>query len=192
MHRTFLLVPVLMAASACSDTPASNSEEPVGMEAPEPAASEPVSIIRPDIEEAVMIPLEALNATIVFRDSGSELSDDSIAQLETLLEARQLTEGGRITLRGHSDAGGRDEVNLRISQERAESVRDWLVENGVAEGRIKVIAFGEQNPAEPNALPNGSPNEAGRAANRRVEVTVDVPAGTMIRAEPAFAKAAEN
>lgn len=184
MHRTLILAPLLVAA-ACSDAPAPKADEPVEVETPDPTASEPVSIIRPDIEEAVMIPLETLNATIVFGDSGSELSEESIAQLETLLEARQITDGGLITLRGHSDACGRDEVNLRISRERAEAVRDWLVDNGVAEDRITVIAFGEQNPIEPNALPDGSPNEAGRAANRRVEVTVEVPEGTMVEADPA-------
>ncbi len=48
-------------------------------------------------------------------------------------------------------------------------------ERGIAETRIEVIALGEQNPIEPNALPDGAPNEAGRAANRRVELSVLVP-----------------
>ena len=77
---------------------------------------------------------------------------------------------------GHSDAGGSDQVNLRVSLERAEAVRDYLVGQGADEKRIRVIAFGSQNPVEPNALPDGSPNEAGRAANRRVEVTIELPA----------------
>ena len=57
-------------------------------------------------------------------------------------------------------------------RDSAEAVRDWLVENGVEASRISVIAFGEQNPAAPNALPDGSPNEEGRLANRRVEIEV--------------------
>ena len=61
---------------------------------------------------------------------------------------------------------------MRASQERAEAVRDWMIENGIADERITIIAFGEQNPAAPNALPDGSPNEEGRAANRRVEIEV--------------------
>ena len=64
---------------------------------------------------------------------------------------------------------------MRASMARAEAVRDWLVENGADAERITTIAFGEQNPIEPNALPDGSPNEEGRAANRRVELTIDVP-----------------
>jgi OOP family OmpA-OmpF porin len=83
--------------------------------------------------------------------------------------------GGPIILRGHSDAGGNDAVNMRVSVERAEAVRDWLIEMGVAEDRIEVIGFGEQNPIAPNALPDGSPNEEGRALNRRVDVSVLLP-----------------
>ena len=69
-----------------------------------------------------------------------------------------MAEGGEIILRGHSDSGGSDDGNLRASQARAEAVRDWLVDNGIDSERITVIAFGEQNPAAPNALPDGSPN----------------------------------
>jgi OOP family OmpA-OmpF porin len=65
---------------------------------------------------------------------------------------------------------------LRAGLERAEAVRDWLIEMGVAEDRSEVLTFGEQNPIEPNALPDGTPNEEGRAANRRVEILITAPA----------------
>jgi len=83
--------------------------------------------------------------------------------------------GGPIIVGGHSDAAGSDAVNLRASTARAEAVAEWLVGMGVAQDRIIVIAFGEQNPVEPNAKPDGTPNEAGREANRRVDVTVALP-----------------
>ena len=51
-------------------------------------------------------------------------------------------------------------------------MRDWLVDSGVDEARISLIAFGEQNPVAPNARPDGSPDPVGRAANRRVEIEV--------------------
>ena len=60
----------------------------------------------------------------------------------------------------------------RASRARAEAVRDWLVDSGVDEARISLIAFGEQNPVAPNARPDGSPDPVGRAANRRVEIEV--------------------
>ncbi|ABC64824.1 OmpA family protein [Erythrobacter litoralis] len=184
----FRFTPILLTAallSACQSEPAPDDvPDPDGEEVIGPSPEEPVSIIRPDIEEAVLIPLEPLNTTISFADSGTDLTPEAVAELETLVESRQVTEGGPITIGGHSDAGGNDAVNMRVSLRRAEAVRDWLVARGVDEGRITVIAFGEQNPVEPNALPDGQPNEDGRAANRRVEIRVDVPEGMMVEATP--------
>ena len=182
MPRTLLAATAIFALAACADSEPA-PEDTANVEAP--SSEEPVSIIRPDIEEAVMIPLEAIDVTISFADSGSDLTEEATAQLEELLETRQLAEGGEIVLRGHSDAGGNDTVNLRVSGERAEAVQAWLIENGVAEDRITLIAFGEQNPLEPNAQADGTPNEAGRAANRRVEVQVQAPEGAMTESKPA-------
>lgn len=150
-------------------------------QAPVPRATPsdaPTSIIREGFEEPVneAIPLSPLDMRIGFPDGGSDLSETAIADLETLLKSPQVREGGPIILRSHTDAGGSDEVNLRASQARGEVVRDWLVERGVAEERVQLIVFGEQNPIEPNAMPDGTPNEAGRAINRRVEIHVGVEA----------------
>ena len=117
--------------------------------------------------------LPALETTIGFPDGTADLTEAARAELATVLGSPQMERGGRIVLRGHSDSDGSDEENLEASRERAEAVRAFLLENGVPEERVKVIAFGEQNPVEPNALPDGLPNEVGRAANRRVEITVE-------------------
>lgn len=117
--------------------------------------------------------LPPLEMTLSFADGTAELTQAASADLATIVDSPQVAAGGPIVLRGHSDAGGDGEANLEASRERAEAVRDFLVESGIAEERIEVIAFGEQNPVEPNALPDGTPNEEGRAANRRVEVTVE-------------------
>ena len=163
-------VAALLALSACGD-----NETP-----PEPAPvkkvdTEPVSILRPDVEMEVPVePLENLEVTISFASGGSDLDDAATAALDELIKSRQFREGGTIELRGHSDAGGSDAANMRASTARAEAVREWLTEHGVDEEIITLIAFGEQNPARPNALPDGTPDEAGRAANRRVDITVRV------------------
>lgn len=139
------------------------------------ATASPVSIIRPDLEEAKELPLDPLEMVIGFGDGGTEFDEEAAQNLQAILDSPQYATGGMITLRGHTDSAGSDEANLRASQERAEAVRDHLLENGASEDRFAVIAIGEQNPIEPNALPDGSPNEEGRRANRRVEVTVAVP-----------------
>ena len=168
--RTLLLIGAASLVAACGGR--ENDSEP---EATPTSSPSPVSIIRPDVEQPQQSAVLAqLQTRIGFPDGGSELSEAALAELATVRESPQVTEGGEIILRGHSDASGNGATNLRASQARAEAVRDWLVEMGVGEERIKVIAFGEQNPIEPNALPDGTPNEEGREANRRVDITVMV------------------
>ncbi|QFT76206.1 OmpA family protein [Erythrobacter sp. THAF29] len=178
MQRPSILIALaaLAALAACSNEPASEQADESPSTEATPSPDAPVSIIRPDVEqpEQPEEALEPLEATVGFPDGGSELDAAAIAVLEEVLASPQVARGGAITLRAHSDAGGSGPVNARASQARGDAVKEWLVEKGIAESRIVVIAFGEQNPVEPNALPDGSPNEAGRAANRRVEIEVAV------------------
>lgn len=180
MRRRWAVIIAIGALAACDSSapPPERSPTPTPVAAPS-APGTPVSILRDDIDMArEPAPLAPLTATIGFPDGGSALDAAATDELEGLLDSPQMQGGGAITLRGHSDSTGDDAANLRVSQKRAEAVQNWLVGKGVAADRITLIAMGEQNPAEPNALPDGSPNEAGRAANRRVELTVAVPAGT--------------
>lgn len=139
----------------------------------------PVSILRPDITPPELpgaslpeVPLEQLEKTIGFPEGSMTLDDDAVAALEEVLESEQVATGAPIVLRSHTDSAGSDKGNMRASEKRGELVKDWLVERGIDADRIRVIAFGEQNPVAPNALPDGSPNPKGRARNRRVEVAV--------------------
>lgn len=171
--KFFLTLPVVLALVACGDQ-ADEPTEPEPVITP-PPAGETVSILRPDVEAPVEVaPAEPLVAVVPFAEGGSELTRDAILALREIAGSSEFTDGGAIILRGHSDAGGSDAVNMRASEARAETVKSWLVENGAAEERISVIAFGEQNPVAPNAKPDGTPDEDGRAANRRVEVTIMV------------------
>lgn len=161
--------------AACSAEPAGEADVGEG-ETATPNPDEPVSILRPDVEQPPQEaePLETLNATIGFPEGGTELDADAVAALEQVLASEQLAKGGPITIRAHSDSGGTDTANADASQARGLAVADWLIGKGVVDDRIHVIVFGEQNPIEPNALPDGSPNEPGRAANRRVEIEVSM------------------
>jgi len=154
------------------------------------ASPEKRSIFRPEFQVEPIESFEpsgSLETTVEFPD-GTELTEEGRAALATVLASPQNEEGGLIYLRGHTDSGGSDEANMRASLARAEAVRDWLVENGVAEDRIRTIAFGEQNPIAPNALPDGTPDEDGRAANRRVEIEVLTREPPTIEDEPTLAE----
>lgn len=153
-------------------------DQPTPEETPEPAASptKPVSIFRPEAEVVpVEAPLAQLDAAISFGQGGKELDDAAKAQLAAIITSPQMKAGGTVTLRGHTDSSGYDEANLRVSRQRAQVVETYLIENGVDPDRIKVIALGEMRPVAPNAKLDGTPDEEGRAANRRVDVTIAVP-----------------
>lgn len=143
---------------------------------PEAEDTQGVSILRDDLEgvEPIEAPTRPVELTIPFPDS-SDLSERAERLLVSAVESDALDEDWPVILRGHTDSSGNDEANLRASRARAETVAAWLVERGVADDRIEIIAFGEQNPAQPNANPDGSPNEAGRRANRRVEISIAPP-----------------
>ena len=178
-HSTSILA-AIMLLTACNG-PTETSPEALPRDAEEGPIDEStpsVSILRPGIERpepaATQAALEPLSATIGFADGGTELDAEAVSALEKILASEQLALGGPITLRSHSDSAGSDKVNLEFSQRRGLAVARWLIDQGVADDRVTVIAFGEQNPVQPNAKADGSPNKEGRAANRRVEVTVDL------------------
>jgi outer membrane protein OmpA-like peptidoglycan-associated protein len=75
----------------------------------------------------------------------------------------------RIAIIGHTDSTGSEAVNNPLSVHRAESVRDYLADRGVAPSRIEVAGRGEREPVADNS------SEAGRAKNRRVEIYLREP-----------------
>ena len=84
--------------------------------------------------------------------------------------ARGLDDAVRITIVGHTDSSAGDAVNGPLSLDRAESVREYLVQHGVRRGRLLVEGRGGRQPVASNAT------EAGRAANRRIEIFLSQPA----------------
>ena len=68
-----------------------------------------------------------------------------------------------VEIRGYTDATGSRSYNMRLSQRRAESVKNWLVEKGIDASRITAIGYGPDNPIDSNDTPEG------RERNRRIE-----------------------
>jgi outer membrane protein OmpA-like peptidoglycan-associated protein len=71
-----------------------------------------------------------------------------------------------ISVEGHTDSTGSEEYNMQLSGRRAESVKNLLIQRGVAPSRVLTVAFGEANPVATNET------DYGRAMNRRVEIKV--------------------
>jgi outer membrane protein OmpA-like peptidoglycan-associated protein len=107
-----------------------------------------------------------LSGSVLFASGKSELMGKSRDRLNQVAEVLR-NEDRRIRIVGHTDSQGSEEVNQRLSQQRAESVRDHLIAQGVPADRITVEGRGEDEPVADNASPEG------RANNRRVEIILE-------------------
>lgn len=95
------------------------------------------------------------------------LSPEAQARLDAFIE--KLKTDNRnvyVEVQGHTDSTGSKDFNYKLGEERAEAVRRYLNEHGVALNRIGTISYGPDQPAQPNT------NRAGRQANRRVVLIV--------------------
>ena len=183
IRKAALATLAVLALNACDLRREGEEPAPEASETPDTAETTPASeetpaagsIIRNDIEDApalIDVPPEPLELVIPFPDGGTDLSESAQRLLASVIESDAQKEGWPIVIGGHTDSAGNDRANLRASRARAEAVAAWLVERGIEDERIEVIAFGEQNPIAPNALPDGEPDEEGRAKNRRVEIRI--------------------
>lgn len=134
--------------------------EPEPVVVMEPPMPEP----EPEPERAVLrqgaiVILESVN----FATASADIEDESFGLLDDV--ARIILEHDDIRLirvEGHTDSVGRAENNLRLSQSRAESVREYLISLGVEPERLEAIGYGQSQPIADNATAEG------RAENRRV------------------------
>lgn len=99
---------------------------------------------------------------IVFEPGETTLDAGSDAVLDRLAVVLSRCEGGRIEIGGHTDSRGPEDLNQRLSRQRAEVVLDALIERGVPLARLGARGYGEDEPVASNAT------EAGRAKNRRI------------------------
>ncbi len=72
----------------------------------------------------------------------------------------------KMSIEGHTDNKGAPDLNKKLSQARANSVMNWLVQHGIEQGRLEAHGYGMERPIEDNDT------EAGRAKNRRVEFKI--------------------
>ncbi len=103
----------------------------------------------------------------IYFDSGKfALKTESTTELEKLLKLLKLNPTISIEISGHTDDVGKDAENMTLSKNRAKSVFDYLIINGVNPLRIKSIGYGETMPSVPND------SEGNRTKNRRIEIKI--------------------
>lgn len=118
-----------------------------------------------------------LGADVLFDLDKYELREGAKRTIERIAEFLMEYEDRKVMVEGFTDSTGARDYNLRLSERRANSVRDALVERGVGEDRVRTRGYGLDYPVATNET------QAGRQLNRRVEVIIsdddeDVPART--------------
>ncbi|UXZ05632.1 OmpA family protein [Moraxella nasicaprae] len=106
---------------------------------------------------------------ITFAYDDATLNPAFTGSLNQLAQTMKQYDKTTIVVAGHTDANGSDAYNYRLSEQRAASVRNYLVVQGVDASRIQTVGYGKTQPIASNAT------DAGRAQNRRVELTIQTP-----------------
>jgi OOP family OmpA-OmpF porin len=137
-------------------------EEPPRKAKPAPPPPPPP----PPPPEAEVVQERIVLRGVNFDFDKSEIRPDASVILD---EAASILSGKpdvRVRIEGHTDATGPEAYNQGLSERRADSVRTYLVEHGIAEAQLTSVGFGESNPISTNDT------REGRALNRRVELQV--------------------
>ncbi|MBN2585790.1 MAG: OmpA family protein [Candidatus Fermentibacteraceae bacterium] len=103
---------------------------------------------------------------IYFASGSATLKPESFPILDSVAILMRDNPTARIQISGHTDSDGSDAFNQTLSENRAQSVYQYLVSTGIAGSRLTTIGYGESVPVAPNDSP------ANKAKNRRIEFTV--------------------
>ncbi|MBO7431972.1 MAG: OmpA family protein [Elusimicrobia bacterium] len=141
---------------------------PVVAPVPEP---EPVKEIKQAIQEAVKeekkeftIDFEKLSKQSLFEFNSDKIAEDNYAGLDVVAEFLKETPNVSVKIEGHTDNIGTKEYNQKLSERRAKSVANYLINKGVDSSKITTEGFGFSKPIASNKTAEG------RAKNRRTEM----------------------
>ena len=111
----------------------------------------------------------ATERKITFAPGSARLDSGAASTLDQIAEILRECGALELEIAGHTDSQGREEMNLTLSQRRAEAVRDALASRRVLVSGISPVGYGQTRPIADNAT------AAGREANRRIEFSLILP-----------------
>ena len=122
-----------------------------------------LALVKEEANETVI----TLSGSVLFKTGEAELLPIAETSLSKVAQAiKSMDDKKTITIEGHTDSRGAEEMNKELSQKRAQSVMNYLAQQGVAQARMTAIGKGESAPVAENETPEG------RANNRRVELRI--------------------
>ncbi|WP_175909492.1 OmpA family protein [Burkholderia metallica] len=135
-----------------------------------PVLDDAIASYQPPAPPPAVVTLDSMS---LFDSGNARLKPGTTRAMVDALELIKAHPGKRVLVAGYADDQGRPDRNLKLSIDRAAAVRDWLVDaSGMPTTQFAIQGYGDTRPIADNATP------AGRARNRRVEITLvpDMPA----------------
>jgi outer membrane protein OmpA-like peptidoglycan-associated protein len=120
----------------------------------------------PEVTEEVQKQLNDYARTILFDTGKASLKTESVSVFVDIIRILNEYPTAKFTVEGHTDSVGSEKLNQELSEKRANSVRDFLVKEGIGADRLTAIGYGESKPIASNNT------RAGRTQNRRVEINL--------------------
>ncbi|MDP5044241.1 MAG: OmpA family protein [Leeuwenhoekiella sp.] len=120
----------------------------------------------PEVTVEVLEEINVQVRTVLFDLNKATIRKESLETLNTVAGTMMEYPNTRFLIEGHTDSQGSDAYNLKLSDERAASVKNYLIEKGLPASRLSSEGFGETKPVANNAT------AAGRQQNRRVEISL--------------------
>nr|WP_299382832.1 DUF5723 family protein [Allomuricauda sp.] len=120
----------------------------------------------PEVTEEVQKQLNSYAKTILFNTGKSTIQSESLSVMIDIIQILNEYPTAQFTVEGHTDSVGSSASNQRLSESRANAVRDFLIQNNIDPSRLTAIGYGEERPIASNAT------KEGRKQNRRVEINL--------------------
>ncbi|MDO4728319.1 MAG: OmpA family protein, partial [Bacteroidota bacterium] len=120
----------------------------------------------PELTQEHAAQLKNYAKTILFQTGKSTFQKGTYSVLASIVSILKEYPDAQFKIEGHTDSTGSKVKNQKLSEERANAVKDYLIENGIKADRLSAEGFGPDKPIDTNKT------AAGRANNRRVEINL--------------------
>lgn len=121
----------------------------------------------PEITLEVQKQLNEYARTILFDTGKATIKPESTSVIVDIIQILNEYPNSRFTVEGHTDSVGSESVNKSLSEARALSVKEFLIDKGIEKFRLSAVGYGESKPIATNKT------AAGRTQNRRVEINLE-------------------
>ena len=120
----------------------------------------------PEVTQEVQTQLNSFAKTILFDVGKSTIRPESATVLNNIVNVLNKYKNSKFSVEGYTDASGNKDKNQRLSEDRAYSVKAYLVDKGINPARLSAKGFGPEKPIASNKT------KKGRELNRRVEINL--------------------